>query len=51
MSSNKDRETKKKLKKASDESRRAPIWVFAATNRKVRRSPKSDRNWRRDNVY
>ncbi len=51
MSSNKEPETKRELKKANRESRRAPIWAFAATNRKVRRSPKSGRNWRRDNIY
>ncbi len=51
MSSNKDRETKKTLKKANDESSRAPIWAFAATNRKVRFSPKSGRSWRRDSIY
>jgi ribosomal protein L39E len=51
MSSNKDQQTKKELKKAGNESKRAPIWVFPKTNRKVRRSPKSGRNWRRDNVY
>jgi large subunit ribosomal protein L39e len=51
MSSNKDKETKKDLKKANKESRRAPVWAFAATNRKVRYSPKSGRSWRRDKIY
>jgi len=51
MSSNKDQETKTELRKANREARRAPIWAFAATNRKVRRSPKSGRSWRRDNIY
>lgn len=51
MSSNKDEETKKTLKKAHNESKRAPVWVFAATNRKVRFSPKSRRDWRADNIY
>jgi len=51
MSSNKDRQTKKDLKKAKDEPSRAPLWAFAATNRKVRFSPKSGRNWRREKIY
>jgi len=51
MSSNKDQDTKRELKKANRTARRAPIWAFAATNRKVRRSPKSGRSWRRDNIY
>ncbi len=51
MASNKTEETKKELRKANKEAKRAPVWVFAATNRRVRRSPKSGRNWRRDNIY
>ena len=51
MSSRKSEQTKIELRKASNESRRAPIWAFAATKRKVRRSPKSDRNWRHDKIY
>jgi ribosomal protein L39E len=51
MSSNKDQQTKKELAKASKVSNRAPIWAFAASNRKVRRSPKSGRSWRGDNIY
>lgn len=51
MSSNKDQETKKTLKKANKEARRAPVWAFAATNRKTRGSPKTGRSWRRDSIY
>ena len=51
MSSNKTEDTKKELKKANRQSKRAPLWVFPATGRKVRRSPKSGRSWRGDNIY
>jgi len=51
MTSNKDKESKTKLEKANKEAKRAPVWVFAATNRKVRFSPKSRRDWRSDNIF
>jgi large subunit ribosomal protein L39e len=51
MSSNKDEETKTTLRRAHKESKRAPVWVFAATNREVRFSPKSRRDWRRDKIF
>ena len=51
MSSNKDHETKVILRTAHNTAKRAPVWVFAATNRKVRFSPKSRRDWRGDNIF
>jgi len=39
------------LIKENRRRKRAPIWVFAKTNRRVRDSPKSNRNWRRDNIF
>lgn len=51
MSSNKDQETKLILGKANKVAKRAPVWVFAATKRKVRRSPKSGRSWRKDKIF
>lgn len=39
------------LVKENNTRKRAPIWVFAKTNRKVRDSPKSNRNWRRDSIF
>jgi len=51
MTSNKDKSTKDILEKAHKTSHRAPVWVFAATNRRVRFSPKSRRNWRDNNIF
>ena len=51
MSSNKSEETKKRLKTAQSESKRAPVWVFPRTGRKVRRSPKTGRSWRHDSIF
>jgi len=51
MASNKDEGTKKVLQKANKQSSRAPVWVFAKTNRRVRFSPKSRRDWRKDNIF
>jgi ribosomal protein L39E len=31
--------------------KRAPVWVFAKTNRKVRGSAKSGRHWRRSSIF
>lgn len=39
------------LIKANRVRKRAPVWVFAKTNRKVRDSPKSNRNWRRNSIF
>jgi len=51
MARNKDETKKEQLNKANNVRKRAPIWVFAKTNRKVRDSPKSRRNWRRNSIY
>jgi len=51
MASNKDQETKITLEKEHGTCQRAPVWVFVATNRRVRFSPKSRRDWRRDNIF
>ncbi len=50
MSSNKTHKFKKRLVKENRRRKRAPVWIFAKTNRNVRESPKSNRNWRRDNI-
>ena len=39
------------LTKMNRVRKRAPIWVFAKTNRRVRDSPKSNRNWRRNKIF
>jgi ribosomal protein L39E len=45
-------ESKKEiLVKENRKRKRAPIWVFAKTNRKVRDSPQSNRNWRRSKLF
>lgn len=51
MAKQKSQEKKQILAKANRASKRAPIWVFAKTNRKVRNSPKSARHWRRNNIF
>ena len=51
MARNKEQGKKAELVKANRVSKRAPVWVFAKTNRKVRDSPKSRRNWRHDSLY
>jgi large subunit ribosomal protein L39e len=51
MAKNKSQEKKIILAKENRTRKRAPIWVFAKTNRKVRDSPKSGRNWRRDKIF
>ncbi|MBN2518461.1 MAG: 50S ribosomal protein L39e [Candidatus Altiarchaeota archaeon] len=51
MSSHKDVETKVILQKVHKTSSRAPVWVFAATNRRVRFSPRSRRNWRNSSIF
>ncbi|MBM3308872.1 MAG: 50S ribosomal protein L39e [Candidatus Altiarchaeales archaeon] len=42
---------KEVLVKASRTRKRAPVWVFAKTNRKVRDSPQSRRHWRHDSIF
>jgi len=51
MSSRKSQDTKTELRKAHNESKRAPIWAFPKSGRKVRRSPKTGRSWRFDSIY
>jgi ribosomal protein L39E len=51
MSRNKEPEKKTILTKANNTRKRAPVWVFVKTGRKVRDSPKSRRNWRRDSLF
>ena len=51
MSSNKEEATKITLRKANRESKRAPIWAFPKSGRKVRRSPKTGRSWRHNKIY
>ena len=51
MARNKQQGKKEELVKANRVRKRAPVWVFAKTNRKVRDSPKSRRNWRRNSLY
>jgi large subunit ribosomal protein L39e len=51
MARNKTPKLKTTLSVANRTRKRAPVWVFAKTNRKVRDSPKSNRNWRRDNIF
>ncbi|RLI90281.1 MAG: 50S ribosomal protein L39e [Candidatus Altiarchaeales archaeon] len=47
----KTKEKKEILVRENRASKRAPLWVFAKTNRKVRGSPKSNRHWRRRNIF
>ncbi len=51
MARNKEQAKKEELVKANRVRKRAPVWVFAKTNREVRDSPKSRRNWRRSNIF
>ncbi|MCX6695498.1 MAG: 50S ribosomal protein L39e [Candidatus Altiarchaeota archaeon] len=51
MARNKDQAKKAILVKADRTSKRAPVWVYAKTNRKVRDSPKSSRNWRTRKLF
>lgn len=44
-------EKKAILVKKNRQRKRASVWVFVKTNRKVRDSPKSNRNWRRNNIF
>jgi len=39
------------LIKAGNERKRAPVWVYARTARKVRDGPRSHRNWKRSTVF
>ena len=51
MARNKTSAFKTILAKQNRVRRRAPVWVFAKTGRKVRDSPKSNRHWRRDSIF
>ncbi|HHQ45225.1 MAG TPA: 50S ribosomal protein L39e [Candidatus Altiarchaeales archaeon] len=51
MARNKTPEKKEILVKANRTRKQAPIWVYLKTNRKVRASPKSRRNWRRSSLF
>ncbi|MBN2251271.1 MAG: 50S ribosomal protein L39e [Candidatus Altiarchaeota archaeon] len=51
MARNKTLEKKTILIKENNTRKRAPVWVFAKTKRKVRDSPKSNRHWRRDSIF
>lgn len=51
MARNKTVEKKEILIKEGKKRKRAPLWVFAKTNRRVRDSPKSNRHWRRDDIF
>ncbi|MFH1721436.1 MAG: 50S ribosomal protein L39e [Candidatus Altiarchaeota archaeon] len=51
MASIKSEAKKDILVKENRKRKRAPIWVFAKTNRKVRDSPKSRRHWRRNSIF
>jgi ribosomal protein L39E len=51
MARNKEQGKKDVLVKQNRVRKRAPIWVFLKTNRKVRDSPKSRRNWRRNSLF
>jgi len=51
MARNKTPAKKAELVKANRVRKRAPVWVFAKTNRKVRSSPQSGRHWRRNSLY
>jgi len=51
MARNKELGKKLQLTKANRVRKRAPVWVFVKTDRKVRDSPKSRRNWRRDSLF
>ncbi|MBD3261463.1 MAG: 50S ribosomal protein L39e [Candidatus Altiarchaeales archaeon] len=51
MATNKDSEKKQVLVKENRTRKQAPVWVYLKTNRRVRDSPKSRRNWRRDSLF
>ena len=51
MARNKEQAKKTILVKENRTRKRAPIWVFLKTNRKVRDSPQSRRNWRRSSLF
>ena len=51
MARNKQPDKKATLVKANRTRKRAPVWVFAKTNRGVRDSPKSRRNWRYQKLF
>lgn len=51
MARNKTPEKKTILVKENNKRKRAPVWVFARTNRKVRDSPQSNRHWRRNSIF
>jgi ribosomal protein L39E len=51
MARNKTSSKKTTLVKAGRTSKKAPVWVYVKTNRKVRGSPQSNRNWRRNSIF
>ena len=51
MAKIKSPEKKTILIKEHKVSKRAPVWVFAKTKRKIRGSPKSNRSWRHDSIF
>jgi len=51
MSRNKTPQKKGILVKANRVRKQAPVWVYLKTSRKVRDSPRSRRNWRRDSIF
>jgi len=44
-------ELKTILVKENRTAKRAPLWVFPKSGRKVRGSPKSNRHWRRNSIF
>lgn len=51
MARNKSQAKKEVLVKAGRTAKKAPIWVYARTNRTVRGSPKSGRTWKTVNIF
>lgn len=51
MARNKTSGKKAMLTKADNKRKRAPVWVFAKTSRKVRGSPQSNRNWKNSSLF
>jgi len=51
MAKIKSPEKKTILVKEHKVSKKAPVWVFAKTKRKIRGSPKSNRSWRHDSIF
>lgn len=51
MARNKSPAKKEDLVKAGKIAKKAPIWVYARTSRKIRGSPKSGRTWKTVNIF